>query len=399
MNDGNLLIFLLIMIVNLIHFFTDEKMMEDFGREHQGKLYRLLTVLPTWMLILAWIGIGFPLPMFYIVLYLLRGIRVLSTAKDRTRGFFLLNLPFPYMIGIQMLFIGIIALLEHISMKNLLDDLLYRGISVSFILFASIGMNILILRKKQMQMIFDIAADSEEVRSFKTFVLAAVAYSLMDSILCFADPAPFYPPLFLIGSNLLLQFFLFQFISHVYSILRDRWMEERYLRVHKVEAQYEQKNQQLRDLVYTDELTGIFSRRYALEKMRELIGAGAGFSVVFIDLDRLKMINDQGGHAEGDKYLKNFAALLGSFLREESTFARIGGDEFLILMPDYQRNQAIEYMNGIREKLESDHRWAHPFSFSFGVASAEAGRGVELENLLWRADKDMYEDKQRLKQA
>lgn len=399
MNSGNLLVFLLIISVGLIHFFIEEKMMADFGKEHQGKLYRLLAALPAWVLALVWIGIGFPLPIFYILLYLLRGIRFIFIAKDRTRGFFLLNLPFLYMIGAQMLFIGIMALAEHISMKNLLDDLLYRGLSVCFILFTTIAIDSLLLRKKQIQRIFDLAADSEEVKSFKAFVIAAVVYCLMDGILCFADPVPVYPPMFLIGSNLLLQFFLFQFISHVYSILRDRWMEERYLYVHKVEKQYEQKNRQLRNLVYTDELTGIFSRRYALDKARELIGAGSEFSLVFMDLDRLKMINDQGGHKEGDRYLKNFAALIGSFLQEGTTFARIGGDEFLILMPGYRRNQALEYMNQIREKLESDHRWPHPFSFSFGVASPEGGRRIDLETLLWRADKDMYEDKQRLKQA
>lgn len=380
------------------HFIMTEKMISELETEKQSRLYRAIACLPSLSLILAWIIYGFPLPLFYMGLYGLRALRFVALPIDKMRRRLFFNVPFPCLINIQMLVIGVTALAEQTSMKSLLADLGYRAISIIIFLICNIIVDTLLLREKRIKTILDMVVDSEEVRSFMTFIWASILFSLIDSILCFSDTVPVYPPLFLVGSNLLLLFLLFQFILHVYTILKNRWLEERYLQMHLEEVQYEQKNQKLRNLVYTDTLTGIFSRRYAMEKMRKQKEAGTGFSLIFIDLDRLKLINDQEGHNMGDRYLIKFTKVLGDLLQPQDVFARIGGDEFIILMPEETEQSALRRMEQVRTELESDQRWNHPFSFSFGVSAMEAGDTADSEELLRKADKAMYLDKQRLKQ-
>lgn len=141
----------------------------------------------------------------------------------------------------------------------------------------------------------------------------------------------------------------------------------------------------------TDPLTGLINRRRLDERLREIQAEGAVFSLAMADLDRFKALNDTHGHAMGDRALRLFAHVLRSALRPEDVCARIGGEEFVVVLPGCPVTEAGAVLDRVRDAL---HERAGaggrvpPFTVSFGVAEAEPGVG--LEELLHRADTALY---------
>lgn len=106
------------------------------------------------------------------------------------------------------------------------------------------------------------------------------------------------------------------------------------------------KEQNLQDESKRDALTGLYNRKGAMELVRPKVGQGGKFLYLMADLDRFKQVNDIYGHDCGDMVLQCFANLLKAQFRESDVLCRIGGDEFIIYLPDCHSTQAV------REKLE-----------------------------------------------
>lgn len=149
----------------------------------------------------------------------------------------------------------------------------------------------------------------------------------------------------------------------------------------------------------TDELTGLANRRDMHQRMsvefQRFQRSGRHFSMVLIDLDLFKRINDEFSHNAGDLVLKQFAGLLKTALRESDVPARWGGEEFLILLPDTSLLQALTLAERLREQVEQmaftvgDKRL--PVTISAGVCSiSQAG---SIEQVLKQADANLYEAK------
>ena len=117
-------------------------------------------------------------------------------------------------------------------------------------------------------------------------------------------------------------------------------------------------------------------------------------SIIVADLDGLKKINDSMGHAMGDELLKTCAEILCRSLRQSDILARVGGDEFTVLLPNTDIAVSREITERIRARIkehnESDPRLS--LSLSIGVATAERKDG-SLENTYSTADNRMYQDK------
>ena len=117
------------------------------------------------------------------------------------------------------------------------------------------------------------------------------------------------------------------------------------------------------------------------------------FSIILLDLDRFKSINDIHGHAVGDCYLRDFADVLKENVRKSDTLGRWGGDEFLIICPGVDEAGVTRLADKLREVLKStSFRNIGPMTASFGVASYLEGDSET--NLLQRADKELYLEKQ-----
>jgi diguanylate cyclase (GGDEF)-like protein len=157
--------------------------------------------------------------------------------------------------------------------------------------------------------------------------------------------------------------------------------------------------QEVEALAMTDPLTGVPNRRAFFEVAGHLTTAclrsDQPVSLIFLDADNFKSINDTLGHQEGDELLRCAAATIQQHLRDSDLVARVGGDEFLVLLPNTGRGEAA----GVTEKLAhylqdamDEHGWQ--VTFSFGVATQEEPGG-EIHDLVRRADGLMYEAKLR----
>ena len=114
----------------------------------------------------------------------------------------------------------------------------------------------------------------------------------------------------------------------------------------RVVVQLRGTREELRRLTLTDELTGAFNRRHfvalAEKEFARARRYGQPFSVVMMDLDDFKEINDRHGHAGGDHVIRVVSELCRSGIRESDLFARLGGDEFVLLLPHTGRKRAFE---------------------------------------------------------
>jgi diguanylate cyclase (GGDEF)-like protein len=152
--------------------------------------------------------------------------------------------------------------------------------------------------------------------------------------------------------------------------------------------------QKLQQQSITDGLTGIKTRRFFWEALssewKRASRSGRPFSVVLIDLDKFKEVNDSQGHLEGDLVLARVGRLLEQKCRQSNVVARYGGDEFIILMPETGIEQAQVLAERLRLWLATDPMLEeHKITGSFGVASFPV-HGFAIEDLIRVADAGMY---------
>ncbi|MCL6525488.1 MAG: GGDEF domain-containing protein [Thermaceae bacterium] len=161
-------------------------------------------------------------------------------------------------------------------------------------------------------------------------------------------------------------------------------------------ARYQREHDRLKRLAHSDPLTGLANRRRAEELIAlELIRStryGQPFSVLVLDLDHFKQVNDRYGHAVGDQVLREVGFRLSKALRESDVLARWGGEEFLVFAPNTDLQQAQALAERLSQALSSKALWNDlAVSASIGVATAQPGDTVE--ELVSRADRAMYEAK------
>lgn len=155
--------------------------------------------------------------------------------------------------------------------------------------------------------------------------------------------------------------------------------------------------EELRALSVTDSLTGIHNRRYFQERltteMARVERGGGELSVIMLDIDHFKRINDQHGHAVGDRVLQIVCERIGHRLRRTDVFCRLGGEEFMVLCPDISGEHAyvlaLELWQGLRSSPIDE---VGIVTASFGIASWRIGEGADA--LLLRADSGVYAAKQ-----
>ncbi len=149
----------------------------------------------------------------------------------------------------------------------------------------------------------------------------------------------------------------------------------------------------------TDELTGATNRRYFMQLGEEEINRSHRYarpmSLLMLDLDHFKEINDQYGHSSGDEVLQRFSQLCRSTLRKPDIFGRLGGEEFAIIIPEESLDGAVQTAERLRTRVEetfasTDYR----LTVSIGVTEL-ADHDAHVGDLLRRADNMMYKAKHR----
>ena len=152
--------------------------------------------------------------------------------------------------------------------------------------------------------------------------------------------------------------------------------------------------QELEYINVTDTLTKIGNRYYYNQQIKKEVANSNRYSyplsLVIFDIDYFKKINDEHGHDVGDKILIEYAEFISSHLREGDVFCRIGGEEFTIILPHTNKENAYYIIDKMRGKIEA-YKEIAPVTMSFGVA--EYVKDESLELFFKRADEALYEAK------
>ena len=153
-------------------------------------------------------------------------------------------------------------------------------------------------------------------------------------------------------------------------------------------------------MAVTDAMTGLGNRR-GFESASSMVIAinqrrSVDSTLLYLDLDKLKTINDQFGHAEGDHALREFGELLRDVFRHSDVIARLGGDEFAVLLSGESEHEQVVSRFQEALKVRNQSR-AHPYRLaaSIGVAVLRSSEHETLEKFIQRADEAMYEEKRR----
>ena len=155
---------------------------------------------------------------------------------------------------------------------------------------------------------------------------------------------------------------------------------------------------EINKLAITDKLTGLVNRSKLDElldgEMKRSLRYGNVFSVILIDIDLFKDVNDTYGHLAGDQFLKDFSALLKDNLREVDMPGRWGGEEFLVISPETNKESALDLSKLLLAKIRSCYFDKVGYkTASFGIAEYRSDDSVE--SLIGRADEALYRAKNR----
>ena len=160
--------------------------------------------------------------------------------------------------------------------------------------------------------------------------------------------------------------------------------------------QLKEKNEKLLKSAITDELTGVYNRKFfekrVVEEMEIADRANEKISLIIFDLDRFKLVNDNFGHQFGDEVLKRTTQIAGDLIRKTDFLNRVGGEEFAIILPNTNKTQAVFVAEKVRKALEDNkHFKVGQVTGSFGVA--ERMKAESLRSWYKRADNALYQAK------
>jgi len=166
----------------------------------------------------------------------------------------------------------------------------------------------------------------------------------------------------------------------------------------KIINELEEKVKKITEISETDEMLGIYNRSKFFDILESEIYRSSRYehplSLIMFDFDKFKEINDEYGHLIGDKILIRMTELIKNEIREIDSFARYGGDEFMIINPETKLNGAVELAERLRKKIENeDFDEVEKATCSFGVAELKAED--DIDSLLKRVDDYLYKAKEK----
>ncbi|WP_455756189.1 diguanylate cyclase [Sulfurimonas sp.] len=169
-----------------------------------------------------------------------------------------------------------------------------------------------------------------------------------------------------------------------------------------LEKKVEERTHELKLLAVTDPLTQLYNRRYFTSASNDVLSIAKrkqeNLSLIIIDIDKFKNINDAYGHKVGDDALVEFANILKNTQRKSDITCRFGGEEFVILLPETDIEGATKVAQKLRKETEKfsiifESNQSVKFTISLGVSSVDLENEVNIESALKRADDALYEAK------
>lgn len=177
------------------------------------------------------------------------------------------------------------------------------------------------------------------------------------------------------------------------------WKGRRFY-VHVVEDVTEERREKddLASKVYFDTAFGVRNRRFFTEYMDHVLREKTTVTLCYLDMDDMKYVNDFYGHLEGDKYIEAFVGILQHNFRKEDVLARVGGDEFVLILGGSLEELAVSKLERVRNSFREENRKGYLASFSYGIYVIDGETNEKsLEEIMECVDSSMYAYKRKYK--
>lgn len=147
----------------------------------------------------------------------------------------------------------------------------------------------------------------------------------------------------------------------------------------------------LKEKAYHDPRTGVYNRLFFDEYMDQVLKEKKNVTLVYIDLDDLKPVNDRYGHSEGDDYIRLFVSMVQSQFRNTDIFTRVGGDEFAVILPECPAACAHQKMEEVLRKFRESCTKEYKVGFSYGLVEIDGLTNTcNIDEIMKLADQEMY---------
>ncbi len=294
---------------------------------------------------------------------------------------------------------AILALSFGISMGDVYNDLmLYFWVNVIPLLIAAPHIYYVQnkLKREDLDMIFtdkkNLLFSVNLMGSVCIFII--VVLSLINE---FGDDPRYAVMYLLIGITTVISYYLANICAKVFSKLKLHVVK--YEEISKNVMEETDKIENLEEQVLTDAFTGVNIREVAINKVEEYIALKKKFFVVFIDMDGLKSVNDEYGHAEGDIYILSVSNIIKDVFAND-VISRLGGDEFLIVGNATDSFIAVNKTLQVYDRvmnIKTVHNKEYNTSISYGIVEVGQVNTRRAKDIIDEADKKMYEYKKSKK--
>lgn len=192
----------------------------------------------------------------------------------------------------------------------------------------------------------------------------------------------------------LLNLFLLLFLWAVIYLIFSRYTYALENSYDTIQALY-QKSNQLRTQANTDELTGLYNRRFFNDSLQKVLAYGKSGTLLFFDIDHFKQLNDAHGHQAGDQVLVEFAQMLTGFFRQDDLIVRWGGEEFAVFIDNMPEDEAYQKAERFRQFVQASSNSHQPFMFTISGGVAAIDSSESLEEAFKLADERLYQAKEK----
>lgn len=301
-----------------------------------------------------------------------------------------------HIMNIKMIVTSIFVLIYNVRSYAIFQE---SGIylSCTFVIILCLLVSLEIFQKTiNLQMMQALMKTHSQLRFVTSSMMLINVYQI---ILSFSYNGQIYSALagiFLLCTGVLLFGAFYTSFLHAIKMSAMMEFEIKSQRLEKQLRSTKENVEELQFFAFIDTLTEVHNRRFGLDELSKHIQTKIPFCLCFLDIDHLKYVNDTYGHEEGDHYILNVVKVISSACLEGDTLSRMGGDEFMLLLPHTSYETAMERMQGIAEAVARIPSVYHP-SVSYGIVEVSADTELDASQILQRADYKMYQYKQASK--
>ena len=370
--------------------------------EKNNFVHMFLALINTILMVLAY-RIKMPYYIFYFLALLTLTLEFSSISKAKISQAFLCSSIIVVSISsTQIIFVCIYCKILSITPYELFvnPEIFFSQLSILFILSFIIFK--ITLKFIFLEDIIKLSKSSIYNMIVSITILIIITYTTIDiEIMNRKDYVIEYMPMIVIIQilNLLLFYTVFFYsIKNVKIVMFKRKSDE--IKIYN--KKNEEKIRLIEDKVSKDPLTSCYNRKYILDvlKLRKINNI-PNFALLFIDIDGLKNVNDTLGHDFGDEYIINVSIVLNESIREDDLIARIGGDEFLIILNDLEKNNINNILFRISKKLDILDKSTDKYKVSASIGHIFVDEHLlktSVENIIKMADDKMRIKKSHLKE-